>query len=134
MLTAKATVAYSCQHPPPTPTIPAPVYVHANPLCGCGCVADCWSELGMLAQRNTHTHTHKVKSSRLCVSELLMCVNITTTPLQTVKHVCHLQNICVPLYGTMLSSLRFVCGSDVECTTRQLQSINQSIFICSNLQ
>ena len=30
---------------------------------------------------------------------------------------CHLQNICVPLYGTVLSSLRFVCGSGVECTT-----------------
>jgi len=34
------TVAYSCQHPPPTPTIPAPEYAHANPLCGSGCVAD----------------------------------------------------------------------------------------------
>ena len=63
----RTTVAYSCQHPPPTPTIPAPVYAHANPLCGSGYVADCWSGPGMLAQRNTHTHTQSKVESTLCV-------------------------------------------------------------------
>jgi len=78
----------------------------------------------MLAQRNTHTHTQSKVESTLCASlpELLMCVNIAIHPYKPLSstHMCHLQNICVPLYGTVLSSLRFVCGSDVECTTRQL--------------
>jgi len=122
------TVTYSCQHPPPTPTIPAPVYtpmlilfvgVVVSPI-----VVAC-SGLGMLAQCNTHTHTQSKVESTLYMCQSCWCASTSQLELHPYKplsstHMCHLQNICVPLYGTVLSSLRFVCGSDVECTTRQL--------------
>jgi len=49
----------------------------------------------------THTPTHKVKSSQLCVPELLMCVNIATTQLQTVKQHAH-----VPFAEHLRAALR----------------------------
>ena len=57
-------MAYSCQHPPPTPTIPAPVYAHANPLRGSGCVADAQRQR---IERKFRNYSPQTKSTgRLC--------------------------------------------------------------------
>jgi len=55
----------------------------------------------MLAQRNTHTHTQSKVESTLCARVVDMCVNIATTPLQTVKQHAH-----VPFAEHLRAALR----------------------------